>query len=31
MAGAPSVVEAQQLEELHIRVIEPAAAAPKET
>ena len=29
MAGAPSVVEAQQLEELHIRVVEPDAAAPK--
>ncbi len=29
MAGAPSVVEPQQLEELHIRVMEPVAAAPK--
>jgi aspartyl-tRNA synthetase len=31
MAGAPSVVEPQQLAELHIRVVEPVGAAPKET
>jgi aspartyl-tRNA synthetase len=28
MAGAPSVVDAQQLAELHIRVVEPPPAAP---